>query len=247
MYFYNLGYRTGINQIDYWGQKLGLGEYTGIDLPGEAKGIRASRTTKKLLRSEISDQIWFPADTCQTAIGQFDNSFTVLQLAIYAAALATGNKVTPHVIKEIYSNDGVIIKKSEYTPAMIGLQESTLKIIRQGMIAVANNREGTAYNYFRDFPIMVAAKTGTAETGYEDVSSSNGLFICYAPADDPQVAIAQIVEKGAWGSNTIAIAKDLLTAYFGLDEGYGAEDAAVQPGIEDDQLISPPTETQEDE
>ena len=72
--------------------------------------------------------------------------------------------------------------------------------------------------HFKDFPIKVAAKTGTAETGFEDVSSSNGLFICYAPADNPQVAIAQIVEKGAWGSNTIGIAKDLLTAYFRLND-----------------------------
>ncbi len=230
MYFYNLGVRTGINQIDYWGQKLGLGEYTGIDLPGEAKGIRSSRETKKALRNNPSDQIWFPADTCQTAIGQFDNSFTILQLAVYAAALATGNKVTPHVISEISRNDGVIIQDNLIEPVAIGIKESTLAAVRKGMVAVANDSEGTAYRAFKDFPIKVAAKTGTAETGFEDVSSSNGLFICYAPADNPQVAIAQIVEKGAWGSNTIGIAKDLLSAYFGLDAANMA-DAALLPGI----------------
>jgi penicillin-binding protein 2 len=232
MYFYNLGYRTGIDQIDIWGQKLGLGEYTGIDLPGEAKGILASRANKKLLRSNPSDQIWFPADTCQSAIGQFDNSFTIVQLAVYAAALATGNKVTPHVISEITRDDGVIIKTSDTTAVPIGLKESTLAAVRKGMLAVTNNKEGTAYRYFKDFPIKVAAKTGTAETGFEDVSSSNGLFICYAPADNPQVAIAQIVEKGAWGSNTIGIAKDLLTAYFNLD-GTGYSDPVDLPGLRD--------------
>lgn len=218
MYFFNLGYRTGINQIDTWGQKLGLGEYTGIDLPGEAKGFRSSRETKKLLRSNPSDQIWFPADTCQTAIGQFDNSFTIIQLAAYTAALATGNKVTPHVIDKITAIDGTIIVDYEYSPQLIGISEATLSAVRKGMVAVTSDPEGTGYRAFKDFPISVAAKTGTAETGFEDRSSSNGLFICYAPADNPQVAIAQIVEKGAWGSNTIGIAKDLLTAYFGLVE-----------------------------
>jgi penicillin-binding protein 2 len=217
MYFFNLGYRTGINQIDYWGQKLGLGEYTGIDLPGEAKGFRSSRTTKKLLRSNPSDQIWFPADTCQTAIGQFDNSFSIIQLAVYTAALATGNKITPHVIDKITASDGTVVVDYEYAPQLIGLSESTLAAVRKGMVAAASDPEGTGYRAFKDFPISVAAKTGTAETGFEDRSSSNGLFICYAPADNPQVAIAQIVEKGAWGSNTIGIAKDLLIAYFGLD------------------------------
>ena len=79
----------------------------------------------------------------------------------------------------------------------------------------------------------IAAKTGTAETGFEDRSSSNGLFICYAPADNPQVAIAQVVEKGARGSNTILIARDLLTAYFQLVQAPNG-DAVLPPGLVDD-------------
>ncbi|MDW7656583.1 MAG: penicillin-binding transpeptidase domain-containing protein [Bacillota bacterium] len=233
LYFFNLGVRTGINSIDEWGQKLGLGEYTGIDLPGEAKGFRASRETKKLLRSNPEDQIWFPADTCQSAIGQFDNSFTILQLAVYTAALATGNRVTPYVIDAITRQDGVIIRDSKTEPVPIGLKESTLEAVRKGMINVVSSSEGTAYRAFRDFPIPVAAKTGTAETGFEDRSSSNGLFICYAPADDPQVAIAQIVEKGAWGSNTIGIARDLLAAYFHLDEAEATQTRPYEPGLPD--------------
>jgi penicillin-binding protein 2 len=231
MYFYNLGFRTGIDQINKYGKLLGLGEYTGIDLPGESKGFRSSRETKVLLRANPSDQIWFPADTCQTAIGQFDNSFTILQLGVYTAALATGKRVTPHVISSITRNDGTIVQNDYQTPKPIGLKESTLKAIREGMVASTVVKEGTAAKYFKDYPIKVAAKTGTAETGKEDVSSSNGLFICYAPADNPQVAIAQIVEKGAWGSNTIGIAKSLLDAYFGLtvvDTG----DPVSAPGIQ---------------
>lgn len=230
MYFFNLGFRTGIDNIDKWGKLLGLGEYTGIDLPGEVKGIRANRTNKVLLRSNPADQIWFGADTCQTSIGQFDNSFTIIQLAAYTAALAVGNRVTPHVISEITSNDGVVVQKYDGQPVSIGIQESSLLAVRQGMIEAVASPEGTAYYSFIGFPISVAAKTGTAETGFEDVSSSNGLFICYAPADNPQVAIAQIVEKGAWGSNTISIARDLLTEYFNLDGSVG-EDAALPPGL----------------
>ncbi|MEA4888209.1 MAG: penicillin-binding transpeptidase domain-containing protein [Clostridiaceae bacterium] len=237
MYFYNLGVRTGINAIDEYGKKLGLGEYTGIDLPGEAKGFRSSRATKKLLRSNPSDQIWFPADTCQSAIGQFDNSFTVLQLAVYATALATGNKVTPHVVDTITGSDGVIIRQNNIAPVPIGLKDSTLAAVKAGMLAVVNDKNGTAYDAFVDFPIKVAAKTGTAETGFEDVSSSNGLFICYAPADDPEVVIAQIIEKGAWGSNTIGIAKDMLTAYFHLNDT-AATDSSLIPGLAD-VVVSP--------
>jgi penicillin-binding protein 2 len=240
LYFFNLGVRTGINAIAEWAGRLGLGEYTGIDLPGESKGFRASRETKKLLRSNPSDQIWFPADTCQSAIGQFDNSFTILQLAVYTAALATGNRVTPYVIDTITRSDGVIMRQTVADPVSIGMKQSTLDAVRKGMLAVTQTREGTAYRYFTDFPIAVAAKTGTAETGFEDRSSSNGLFICYAPADNPQVAIAQIVEKGAWGSNTIAIARDLLTAYFHLDATQ--ERIADQaPGLPD--FVPTPTPT----
>ena len=233
LYFFNLGVRTGIDNIDAWGRNLGLGEYTGIDLPGESKGFRASRETKRLLRSNPEDQIWFPADTCQSAIGQFDNSFTILQLAVYTAALATGQRVTPYVIDAVTRQDGVLIKSNQTLPVPIGMKESTLEALRRSMTAVVASDEGTAYTAFKDFPIPVAAKTGTAETGFEDRSSSNGLFICYAPADNPQVAIAQIVEKGAWGSNTIAIARDLLAAYFRLDEAPSSIIVPLEPGLAD--------------
>jgi cell division protein FtsI/penicillin-binding protein 2 len=137
--------RTGINEIDAWGSRLGLGEYTGIDLPGESKGYRASRETKKLLRSDPSDQIWFPADTCQSAIGQFDNSFTILQLAVYTAALATGNRVTPLRDRHRYPWRRRRDPRQPSRTGAIGLKESTLAAVRAGMIAVVASDEGTAY------------------------------------------------------------------------------------------------------
>lgn len=218
IYFHKLGVATGINKMDKWMKLFGLGEYTGIDLPGEEKGFRSNRDTKKLLRQNIYDQTWFPADTAQTAIGQFDNKYTILQLARYAAALSNGLLVTPHVIKEVARYDGTVLLEGGSDPVKLPVKASTLEAVKKGMIAVSKDKQGTARKVFGDFEITIACKTGTAETGNEDKSSSNALFICYAPADNPQVAIAQIVEKGVWGSNTMAIAKDLLTAYFGLDE-----------------------------
>ncbi|NCC75341.1 MAG: penicillin-binding protein 2 [Clostridia bacterium] len=217
MYFYHLGLLAGIDAIDQWAGILGLGELTGIDLPGEARGYRSGRQTKQLLRSNPADQTWYPADTCQTAIGQFDNSYTVIQLATYTAALATGKRVTPHLIDSITTSEGVLVKDaSDLVPVDLGLSPATLTAVREAMVAVTTDVEGTA-RIFKDFPVPVAAKTGTAETGFEDFSSSNGLFIAYAPADNPEVAIAQIVERGAWGSNTIGIAKNLFEAYFGFE------------------------------
>ncbi len=217
MYFYHLGLLTGVDAIDQWAGILGLGELTGIDLPGEARGYRSGRETKQLLRSNPADQTWYPADTCQTAIGQFDNSYTVIQLATYTAALATGKKVTPHLIDSITTSEGILVKDaSDLVPVDLGISSATLTAVREAMVAVTTDVEGTA-RIFKDFPVPVAAKTGTAETGFEDFSSSNGLFIAYAPADNPEVAIAQIVERGAWGSNTIGIAKNLFEAYFGFE------------------------------
>ena len=96
--------------------------------------------------------------------------------------------------------------------------------------------EGTAQETFFDFPIAVVCKTGTAETGYEESHKeySNGLFVCYAPADDPEVAIALVVERGEWGKSTAIIARDLLAAYFGVPESYSASVPESYPQIGDD-------------
>ena len=220
VYFQRLGVDTGIDAIDYWGKILGLGELTGIDLPGEIKGFRASKEIKRLLREKEYDKTWFIADTAQSSIGQFDNSFTIIQLARYTAALATNTLVTPHIIKEVTSPDGTTLYTGSTYVEQLNLSDSTLDAVRKGMLAVGRNELGTAYNNFKDFPILVGCKTGTAETGFEDSKKeySNGLFVVYAPYDDPQVAIALVVDRGEWGSSTTVIAKKLLMAYFGVAE-----------------------------
>lgn len=242
IYFQKLGMDVGINAMDEWGKKLGLGELSGIDLPGEIPGFRSSRETKKLLRQEEYDKQWFPADTAQSAIGQFDHSYTILQLARYTATLATNQLVTPHVISEVTAQDGSILYQGSKDSVPAGLSESTISAIREAMTSVVTDKDGTAKKYLGDFPFPVAAKTGTAETGYEDVNKeySNGLFVCYAPADDPQIAIALVVERGEWGKQTIVIARNLMLAYFGMEDPQADAPAVSEPLLGD---ILTPTPT----
>lgn len=230
IYFHKMGVMTGIDKLSKWMKTFGLGEYTGIDLPGEEKGYRSSREVKKLLRQNPSDQIWFPADTAQTAIGQFDNRYTIIQLARYVSAVSNGILTTPHVIKEITKSNGEVLRTGSYENVNLPVKKSTIESLKGAMIAVSQDREGTARSAFKNYEIEIACKTGTAETGNEDRSSSNALFICYAPADNPKVAIAQIIEKGVWGSNTMGIAKDLLNAYFNLDVPVSYETIVI-PGV----------------
>jgi penicillin-binding protein 2 len=198
-----------------------LGEYTGIELPGENRGHRSNRNFKYTQKGEE----WWIADTAQTAIGQLYNGFTPLQLANYAATIANGGKrMTPHIIKEVIDHNNNTVYKAEPEYEETGVSRQTLDIIIDGMQRVAQTAEGTADQYFSDFPIKIAGKTGTAETGKESESSSNGLFVCFAPADDPEIAVAVVIEKGVWGSYTAPVARDILAAYFNLD----ADDTALQ-------------------
>lgn len=219
IYFMRLGVDTGIDNIDAMGERLGLGEYTGIDLPGEIRGIRASRETKIWLHESEYDRTWFPADTAQSAIGQFDNCFTIMQLCRYTAGIATNRLVTPYVIDNVTASDGSILYQGQTQSIPLGIDDSNIQAVRDAMRCVVTGTSvwpGTAQNIFSQFPVDVVCKTGTAETGYEEIRKeySNGLFVCYAPAENPQIAIALVVERGEWGASTAVIAQKLLSAYF---------------------------------
>lgn len=228
-YFYELGKRTGIDKMDKWAKMFGLGELTGIDIPAEAKGILASPESKEYLTKLYSGKAekWYMGNTLQAAIGQSYNLFTPMQLATYASALANGGKkVTPHLIKRVVKYDESVVLEKKTEAEQIPVKKENLDAVRKGMEAVIREEGGTAVNVFRDFintyGINVAGKTGTAETGGESSNkSSNALFICYAPAEKPQIAIAVVIEHGAWGANTAPIARDILMEYFGLNGSSG--------------------------
>lgn len=215
MYFHIVGVETSIEKIDKWAKYFGLGEKTGIELY-EEKGIRANREYKK---AAYGDE-WWIADTAQASIGQLYNDFTPIQLVNYVASIANGGKrYRPHLIKRILNPDGTVFKEIEPEYEQIPVKIETLEAVREGMRSVAHSVDGTAERIFGDFPIAVAGKTGTAEIGTEQEGgqSSNGLFVCYAPVENPEIAVAVVVEHGVWGSNVAPIARDVLAAYFGIE------------------------------
>lgn len=222
IYFHQIGMETGIDNVDKWAKIFGLGEKTGIDLPGEKKGNRASREYKKSLPGHEG---WYRADTAQAAIGQQYHSYTPIQLANYVATIANGGKkFKPHLIKKVTKYDGSIVTETEPEFAKIDIKPQNLAAVQKGMIAVANATDGTAVDTFMNFPYKVAGKTGTPESGHEDKYSSNALFICYAPAEAPKIAVAVVVERGAWGSNAAPIARDIMAQYFNLNNTSGNDD-----------------------
>lgn len=236
IYFEKLGYQTGIDNISKWGSLFGLGRKTGIDLLGEEKGVLASREYKK---SEDFKRIfgrtedWWGADTAQASIGQIYNSFTPLQLVNYISAIANGGKLMrPHLIKKVIKYDGSTVMENDPEYTKIPVKQETLNSVIEGMKAVTMQENGTAVSTFRNFPINVAGKTGTAETGYEKTKSSNALFVCFAPAEKPQIAIAVVVENGAWGANTAPIAVDILKEYFNLSGSARSDDKLKSSQIE---------------
>jgi penicillin-binding protein 2 len=215
MYFYKVGVMTGIDAIASFARLFGFGRKTGIEID-ESTGSLASREYKRMYYNED----WYPLNTAMASIGQLYNAFTPLQLSNYVATIANGGtRHTPHLVRMALSETGEVLVGPSAPGEVLDVSADNLAAIRRGMVAVANATDGTAVNVFRDFPFEVAGKTGTSETGNEKLGeSSHGLFVCYAPADDPEVAVAVVVEHGVWGAYTAPIARDVLMAYFQLDE-----------------------------
>ena len=206
-YFFDVGRRLGIEKLVEYAKKFGFGEIAGIEIAGEVKGQIASPENK-----EARGEKWNPGDTLQSAIGQSDNLITPLQLAAYTATIANGGtRYKPHILKTIKDSEtGSVIKNATAEiSAEIDIDETNLKAVKLGMKKVAE--EGTASNVFEDFFIEVAGKTGTAEVSK---GSNNGIFVAFAPYDNPQIAIAIVIEHGTGGYLAAPIAKAMFTQYF---------------------------------
>ena len=169
---------------------------------------------------------WHAADTYNVAIGQGRQNYTPLQLARYCATIANGGNIyQPYVVDRVVNKDGnVILQNEPVLQAVSGISAENIKIIEDAMVGVSQPG-GTAYSVFYDFPpeIKVAAKTGTSQPGQSSYKSGNkeyydGVFIAYAPADDPEIAFAAVVEYGYSGNGSGGrICRDVFKAYFGLD------------------------------
>lgn len=206
-YFFDVGRRLGIEKLVDYADKFGFGKIAGIEIPGEVKGQVASPENK-----ESRGEKWNPGDTLQSAIGQSDNLITPLQLASYTATIANGGtRYKPHILKTIKDSEtGDVIKNSmPEVSAKIDIDEKNLNLVKLGMKKVAE--EGTASNVFEDFFVEVAGKTGTAEVSK---GSNNGIFVAFAPYDNPQIAVAIVIEHGTGGYLAAPIAKAMFTQYF---------------------------------
>lgn len=214
IFFYHAGMATGIDYLSQVYQKFRLGDYTGIELYGEAEGTRPSRALKASLYDDPGDQQWFSADTAQVSIGQSLNAYTVLQLARATGGIATGKIVSPHIIRQVTNKEGAVIFKTEPKVTDLPFSEYNLQVVRDGMRRVVTDTGSTVYSSIGDTAVEVAGKTGTAETKVLDRDTTNGLFVCFAPYRDPKVAIAIAVESGAHGAATSEIAGKMINAYF---------------------------------
>ncbi len=194
-----------------------------VVLAQKERDLRILETDKKIQYN--FNTTWQDFDTFNTSIGQGSNSYSMLQMANYVATLANGGKRwQPHLIKRITDPEGNVIKT--YEPELInqvGVSQEIMTETRKGMVGVTSPG-GTAYSVFKDFPadIKVGAKTGTAQTGRRGDNPDedfHGVFIAFAPADDPQIAFAGIVEYGEHGGSTAGqIARAVFREYFGLNE-----------------------------
>ncbi len=216
-FFYETGRRTGIDVLDTYAAKFGLGEYTGIQLPEEVKGNMASPEYKKKVVKNVTSQSWYGGDTIQAAIGQSYSSFTPIQLANYVATIANGGtRYKTNIIKSVRSSiDGSLVK--EFEPKVeetIDLKPETLQAVKNGMQRVID--EGSASAIFTDYPVAIGGKTGTAQVGSK--VSNNALFVAFAPFDDPEIAVAVAMEHGVRGKNASIVAKDIFDQYFELNK-----------------------------
>lgn len=214
-FFYTLGDYLQIDLLDKYAKAFGLGESTGIEL-AENTGVMVSNAYMQ--KKEGRDL--YVGDVLQAAIGQSDSLFTPMQLAEYCAAVANGGtRHTASILKAVRSYDSseTIFERSADVLSTVEADPANFKAVQDGMYGVANDpNNGTAYTVFQGAPYKAAAKTGTAETGD---TTNNAAFMCYAPYDDPQIAVAVVIEKGGSGKAIGKVARAVLDYYYEFSNG----------------------------
>lgn len=220
VFFYTVADNLGIRKLMEYAKNFGLGESTGIEL-SETTGNMANPDNH--LNYDVDS--WVDGDTVQAGIGQSDSMFTPLQLAEYCAAIANGGtRHSAAILKSVRSYDysRQLYQKETEVLSTVDSADYNWAAIQRGMYLMANDitsSSSTVYyalsNYsYNGVSLPVAAKTGTSQLG-ED-KTNNAIFMCYAPFDDPEIAIAIVVERGQSGANLSKMARNVLDAYFSL-------------------------------
>ncbi|MBS6749057.1 MAG: penicillin-binding protein [Firmicutes bacterium] len=220
VFFYTVADNLGIRKLMEYAKNFGLGESTGIEL-SETTGNMAN--PENHLNYDVDS--WVDGDTVQAGIGQSDSMFTPLQLAEYCAAIANGGtRHSAAILKSVRSYDysRQLYQKETEVLSTVDSADYNWAAVQRGMYLMANDitsSSSTVYyalsNYsYNGVSLPVAAKTGTSQLG-ED-KTNNAIFMCYAPFDDPEIAIAIVVERGQSGANLSKMARNVLDAYFSL-------------------------------
>ncbi len=212
VFFFDAGRRLGISLLEQYAAMFGLGEPTGIELYEATGWMDGPEYT------ESQCQTWYEGNTLPAAIGQGNSRFTPLQLANYVATLANGGThYSAHLLKEVKSNDFSQVVE-QYEPTVLNqldIDPENLAAVTEGMLRVTT--EGSAKAYFADLGVQVAAKTGSAQVS--SATESNALFVAFAPYENPEIALAIVVEKGGSGSTLANIAAEILEYYFSAGSG----------------------------
>lgn len=213
VFFDTLGDRLNLKNetlLEQTAKALGLGQPTGVELH-ESTGVISGPTEKK-----ARGDGWYPADAVQSAIGQLDNLYTPLQLANYIGTICNGGKrMDLHVVKEVksYDNTKTISSKNAKVASDLKIPSDVVDTVKEGMLHVTEG-DGTAGVAFADYSLPVGGKTGTAQVHYTvdgvGVEGYGGVFVCFAPYKDPQIAIAVSIENCQWGAQAAPVAKSAL-------------------------------------
>lgn len=222
IYFYEMGIRLGIEKEVEFAKKFGFGDLTGIDLGEEVKGFLPDEQYR-------TENGWWLGQTSSAAIGQIFTT-TPIQLARYVASLGNGGKIMrPYLVKEVTDNQGKVIKETQ--PEVLGtlpISQATLQVALDGMKLV-NSPTGTSD--FAQWPLpgmVTAGKTGTAENPPQD---DYGLYVGFAPADNPEIAVAAVIEQAGHGGSVSTIARTIWADYYGI-KLYSADPARVPDDFE---------------
>lgn len=225
-YFYEVGRRIGISEIVKYAKLFGLGQKTGIELSGEVAGTIAGADDKA---EDGLKSPWYLGDTLSAAIGQSGSSYTPIQLANYIATIANGGKLNKvslikSVDNEVAGTSESLADINKYTSEYTGVnfEEKDLNInseyidaIKKGMLSVTSETGGTSYIVFKNSDIQVAGKTGTAQVPN---GNNNGIFVGFAPYDNPKIAVVAVIEHGGEGTYTANVVKPIMEEYFNIDK-----------------------------
>lgn len=207
-FFFSIGDKLGIDRISSFASQFGLGKPTGIELYEELGTLATPEYKEKAEGNE-----WYGGDTLQASIGQSFNLFTPMQIASYTATIANnGVRYRTHFLKSVVNYDfsSTYLTEDREILSTVDAEQSSFDAVQKGMLLVTT--QGTPSTVFKDFGVQVAAKTGTAQLG-EDLEN-NAIFICYAPYENPEIALAVVIEKGGSGNAIASIAKEVLQYYY---------------------------------